>query len=362
MKRIITYIFTILMMIPCLTACTAVGDKSAVISLVYGAAALLSLGLLAGCCRLAGKKEVWLLTLFVSVFVVNTGYFLLSVSTTLSAALWANRLSYLGSVFLPFSMMMIIVDAVKLKHSKRLPALLLLLGVMVFLIAASQGYSEIYYREVSLVEINGGMALEKVYGPLHVLYLIYLVGYFASMVAVILRSAAKKTVDSPVYSVIMAAAVFVNIGVWFIEQMTSINFEFLSLSYIISEVFLLGLYLTRTENEKLQIRLIENEEIRKTAAVNADRPTSAAPRAAGLPEASEESVEQFLSGLEELTQTEKIVYESYIARLTTKEVMASLNIKENTLKFHNKNLYRKLGVSSRRELLEVYKQIKAKEK
>ena len=35
-----------------------------------------------------------------------------------------------------------------------------------------------------------------------------------------------------------------------------------------------------------------------------------------------------------------------------------LNIKENTLKFHNKNLYHKLGVSSRKELLEIYKLIR----
>jgi DNA-binding CsgD family transcriptional regulator len=38
--------------------------------------------------------------------------------------------------------------------------------------------------------------------------------------------------------------------------------------------------------------------------------------------------------------------------------MAILNIKENTLKFHNKNIYGKLGVSSRKQLLEIHKQIK----
>jgi len=32
--------------------------------------------------------------------------------------------------------------------------------------------------------------------------------------------------------------------------------------------------------------------------------------------------------------------------------MNTLNIKENTLKYHNKNLYGKLGVSSRKQLLE----------
>jgi DNA-binding CsgD family transcriptional regulator len=34
--------------------------------------------------------------------------------------------------------------------------------------------------------------------------------------------------------------------------------------------------------------------------------------------------------------------------------MEQLNIKENTLKFHNKNIYGKLGVSSRKQLIATY--------
>ena len=45
--------------------------------------------------------------------------------------------------------------------------------------------------------------------------------------------------------------------------------------------------------------------------------------------------------------------------MTSKEIMASLNIKENTLKYHNRNLYGKLCVSSRKELLEIYKHLKS---
>jgi len=41
--------------------------------------------------------------------------------------------------------------------------------------------------------------------------------------------------------------------------------------------------------------------------------------------------------------------------------MAELNIKENTLKFHNKNIYGKLGVSSRKELKERYKHLEQNE-
>ncbi len=70
-------------------------------------------------------------------------------------------------------------------------------------------------------------------------------------------------------------------------------------------------------------------------------------------------LEEYINGLNRLTATEKAIYDAYIARVTTKEIMANLNIKENTLKYHNKNLYSKLGVCSRKELLEIYKHLKA---
>ena len=65
-----------------------------------------------------------------------------------------------------------------------------------------------------------------------------------------------------------------------------------------------------------------------------------------------------MNGLKQLTPTEREVFDAYIARATTKEVMAKLNIKESTLKYHNRNIYGKLGVSSRKELLELCKRVK----
>ena len=64
-------------------------------------------------------------------------------------------------------------------------------------------------------------------------------------------------------------------------------------------------------------------------------------------------VEAFLIGLPTLTKTERAIYDMYLEDCITKEIMATLGIKENTLKFHNKNLYSELGVSSRKQLLEI---------
>ena len=64
---------------------------------------------------------------------------------------------------------------------------------------------------------------------------------------------------------------------------------------------------------------------------------------------------QFRQGMLALTKTEKLIFQCYLAGKSTKDILEELSIKENTLKFHNKNIYGKLGVSSRKQLLEVYR-------
>lgn len=64
-----------------------------------------------------------------------------------------------------------------------------------------------------------------------------------------------------------------------------------------------------------------------------------------------EDYEYFICNLKTLTPTEYRIYELYLAGKTAKEIMALTGIKENTLKYHNRNIYSKLGVSSRKQLL-----------
>ena len=225
MKKLFKSMPVFLFLILNLSGCNTVGDKSASLTIIYSAAAILSLLLLIGCCILVKRRKTWFVLLFSSVLAVNIGYTLLAMSTCLTMALWANRLAYLGSVFLPLAMLMIILDVSGTHYPKWLHGALGALSILVFLIAASPGVLPIYYKEVSFEVMDGVSTLVKVYGPLHPLYLIYLLGYFTTMVAVIIRAQIKKTIDTTAHAVILAIAVFVNIGVWFIEQLTSIDFE-----------------------------------------------------------------------------------------------------------------------------------------
>lgn len=90
-------------------------DKTLNVSIIYGVTTCLSLFLAGGYSTIVRKKENWLTWLYFSVFVANLGYFTLSISKTLEEALLANRLAYLGSVFLPLFMMMTIMKVCKMR-------------------------------------------------------------------------------------------------------------------------------------------------------------------------------------------------------------------------------------------------------
>ena len=68
-------------------------------------------------------------------------------------------------------------------------------------------------------------------------------------------------------------------------------------------------------------------------------------------EINPEDYENFVIGIKMLTKSERNIFEMYLAGKTAKEIIEATGIKESTLKFHNSNIYEKLGVSSRKQML-----------
>lgn len=359
------------LLLPILSGCDTIGAKDSSVSIVYGVTTVISLLLLIGYCTLIKKKETWFITLFASVFIVNAGYFSLSISTTLEEALLANRIAYLGSAVLPLAMLMIIQNSCNIKFNKLFTSVLIITSIVVFLIVASPGYLDIYYKSVTLTSVNGATVLDKEYGSWHCVYLFYLLSYFGAMIATITYAIFKRKIQTAIQAVIIASAVFINIGVWFLEQLVKIDFEILSVSYIITELFLLALHLMIQENEWMLSK--NTAEIAKTPNIvdcnteetlndftvtqiaeteDVIEDTKEVERAPIAPEQAEKCT-YFKQQLDTLTATERNIYKMHVDKMTTKDILLALNIKENTLKYHNKNLYSKLGVTSRKELREI---------
>ena len=65
-----------------------------------------------------------------------------------------------------------------------------------------------------------------------------------------------------------------------------------------------------------------------------------------------DSYKMFVDNLATLTPKEEDIFNLYVQGCSTKAIISQLGITENTLKYHNKNIYGKLGVKTRKELLQ----------
>ena len=309
--------------------------------IAYAIMAIIATVLLIGYCALVHKKEPWLLLLYICVTVVNVGYFLISLSKTVEFAIFANDVAYFGSVFLSMSMLLTIVKLCGFEIKKNLIITLGSIGILMFLVIATSGILPWYYKEVTLVFVDGAAKLEKEYGILHPAYLVYLLTYFAAMVACIIRSMRKKMIASQRYAALLAVLVFGNIAVWLVEKFIPWNFEFLSVSYLFSEIILLGIYWMM--QDYVRSDLVPAPE--QTAAPAGPVDIAAMPM--------EEKIVKVLSCLspgETLAVRERQILELILQNKKRKEIAEMLCLSENTIKTYTRTLYSKAGVSSRAEL------------
>lgn len=317
-------------------------------STVYGIAMAVSLLMIGVYYFVDRKHDKWLGLLFGSVAVCDIGYFLLSLSDTLNTALWANRLAYLGNVFLPFSLLMMIMTLSRFTYPNWLPKALVAVNTVMFLVAASGGFLPIYYKDVSLGFVDGYPVLIKEYGPLHPVYKVFLFAYFVAMVAVIAHTAVKKTVVSSKHTVFLAFVVIGNIAIWLVENMIHSSFEFLSISYIVTEGMILFLYsilqdygITDTPKEAVTVTEQHTETVETIKAF------------------SDEQIESIIkswSAIDALSQREKEVLHFLLENKKRKVIADTLFVTESTIKKHTSAIYRKLEITNRTELFEKAKE------
>ena len=64
------------------------------------------------------KSEIWLFIIYISICIVNFGYLLISISNNLNFALFANKIAYLGNIFVLMSMFFLISKICSIKFTK----------------------------------------------------------------------------------------------------------------------------------------------------------------------------------------------------------------------------------------------------
>ena len=282
------------------------------------------------------KDEPWLLVLFICIATVNLGYLLTSLSKTVDFALWANKIAYLGQVFVPMCMFMLISKLCGFTYKKWLMGVLIGLAVLMFAIVFTTSWLDWYYVSATIEYENGGAYLVKEYGVLHPTNLIYVVSYFVAMIVVIALSLKRNTGKLQTVAGLLLAVVLGNIGMWIVEKIISFHFEMLSVSYLMSEVVFYFVYLIMYEYLHLS-------DTRAEERLGVDIAT--------MP--METKIGKILFRVkadEPLTAREREILELILQNKKRKDIAEEMRLSENTVKTYTRTLYANIGVASREEL------------
>ena len=312
-----------------------------------------AVGLLIAYLLMVKNKEFWLTMLYISIAVVNLGYLLISLASTVGFALFANDVAYLGSVFLSAFMFLTIVRICGFEIKKAHVITCVSLGALMFAIVASSPMLPLYYKSVDIKMINGAAKLVKEYGVLHPFYMVYLLGYFVAMIGTIIHSVRKKKIGKPRFAVFIAAIVCSNIIVWLFEKFVNWEYEFLSVTYIGSELLLLAVYWMIQDyvyKNEVPSPIVKEVEVIKEIEVIKEKQTVVVINSAQ----KAEMINRLLSSLSEgrtLTVKEIEILESLVEGKSRKEIATEHHVSENTIKTHISHIYEKFEVSSRESLM-----------
>ena len=314
-------------------------------TLVYGAVAMLSVLILIGYLLLEKKKERNFIFLIGCVAIVNTGYFLLAAANSLPMAMFANGVSYFGAAYSMLAMLLIISEVCQMKKRRWVRCLFISISTAAFLLAASGDWLGLYYTSVDIISIGGMTKLVKEYGPLHILYTVYLLSYVLIMIVIIWYAAKKQRLSSFKYTMLLFVAVLLNIGVWAVEQGFNEDFEFLSVSYIVTEVILLLLYSMLRDYGIVQSggQIVSAQMLTQ---LNTKIITPSA-----LPPGMEDLFRTFAEKVRTLSSAERRILNYYIEGHSTADIPDLAYISIHTVKKHNHSIYQKLEVASRDELM-----------
>ena len=230
-------------------------------------------------------------------------------------------------------------------------AVLVGISAAIFLLAASGGYCGLYYAEVDITFVHGIAKLQKIYGPLHFLYRVYLLVYFGTMIGVLVHSMRKKRRSAQPYALFLLIIVLMNLAVWMVEQFIDEDFEFLAVSYAATEMLILLMYTMLPK-----IDLPENFSPAECASCGEDSEEKTSDDV-DFGEKTEKDADAELDAVlagwpetETLTAREMEVLRLLLGYRKQKEIAAQLCVTEGTVKKHVTHIYEKLGVRDRSEL------------
>lgn len=195
---------------------------------------------------LAYRKHIscYYVLLCVATIIISLGYTLMATSTSLQEALVGNKVIYLGSTFVPFFLILCISELCNVRLFKPLIGLFAATGLFIFGSVMMVGKSNLFYKTVSLERRGDYYTIVKDYGPVHMIYILYLFALIAYGVTIVIYSKIHERNASIASSTLCLMILIITVLVYIVQKIVKSNFEWSCLAFII-DFFLVLLQLRK---------------------------------------------------------------------------------------------------------------------
>ena len=178
--------------------------------------------------------------LFGVLLTVNcAGQYMLSVSKTVEAAIWGNKILYVGGSYLPFVIFLIITRLCNIKVNRYFKWFLMGYATFVLGLVMTIGHTDWYYKSMEVVQGDGFYYLVKEYGPFHIIYPIMMVTYSIMLLAFI-GYAIKKRKEIPTRTIVTMSCVCISLTFTYIfERIIGTKVSYLPVGFLIGMILLM---------------------------------------------------------------------------------------------------------------------------
>lgn len=172
----------------------------------------------------------------------NLGYSILIIAKGVDSAILANKIAYVGGVWIPLCVFMTVSRLCDMKFKIHLGGILSVFNLLVFLLAMTQGYSEIFYKTSGIEIHNGITVLHSVYGPTHILFYILLVVEIGLSFFVVFYTRVIKKKSIPVAAIVVTfMPVILPRCVYITRALFHSTFDIMPIAYTVAgTIFLLA--------------------------------------------------------------------------------------------------------------------------
>jgi len=181
--------------------------------------------------------------LFSAILITNFGYMQLAAADTLKMAVFSNQTVYLGSSFSSFFLVMCLADLCKTKIPMWLQSVMIIYGSVMFFLASSVGYSDLYYKGIMLSHSYGISTLIKDYGPLHIIYPLYLLLTLGGGYYIIIKSFFNRKAVSYKNSILLMVSMTFTVLAYVMEKVLHLEIPLVPAAYVFSQTLVIVLLL-----------------------------------------------------------------------------------------------------------------------